>query len=142
MTGGKAIDTQETVAGRQPLASAAHTELRGEGAYKIEWVTCEHDDDTVPGLVLDPFAGTGTTLEVAARLGRRAVDIDLAPVTTEAGPWVLSAWYRDTQCEAEPHGAGYPVSPFTLPRVPVEPIVPASPMPPADHHPSNDSIIT
>lgn len=33
-----------------------------------------------PGdIVLDPFAGTGTTLEVAARLGRSAVGIELSP---------------------------------------------------------------
>ena len=31
------------------------------------------------GVVLDPFAGTGTTLEVALRLGRRAVGIEVQP---------------------------------------------------------------
>lgn len=31
------------------------------------------------GLVLDPFCGTGTTMLVASRLGRRSVGIDLAP---------------------------------------------------------------
>lgn len=36
------------------------------------------------GVVLDPFAGTGTTLEVANRLGRRAVGIELDPQQMEA----------------------------------------------------------
>ena len=31
------------------------------------------------GTVLDPFCGTGTTLAVAAQLGRNAVGIDIAP---------------------------------------------------------------
>jgi site-specific DNA-methyltransferase (adenine-specific) len=37
---------------------------------------CTRPDD----LVLDPYAGSGTTLTVAARLGRRAVGIDASPV--------------------------------------------------------------
>jgi len=36
-------------------------------------------DYTEPGIVLDPFAGSGTTCLVAKRLGRRFVGIDLNP---------------------------------------------------------------
>ncbi len=39
---------------------------------------------TLPGdLVLDPYAGSATTLAVAARLGRRAIGIDQSPVAIQ-----------------------------------------------------------
>jgi DNA modification methylase len=36
-------------------------------------------DETEPGIVLDPFAGAGTTCLVAKRLGRRFIGVDLNP---------------------------------------------------------------
>lgn len=46
----------------------------------VGWTECECDSDTIPGVVLDPFMGTGTTLRVATRLGRSAIGVDLAPL--------------------------------------------------------------
>jgi DNA modification methylase len=47
---------------------------------------------TLPGdLVVDPYAGSATTLAVAARLGRRAVGIDESPVAIGIGQARLEA---------------------------------------------------
>ena len=39
---------------------------------------CNCNAPSVPATVLDPFAGTGTTLAVAQRLGRHALGLDLS----------------------------------------------------------------
>jgi DNA modification methylase len=46
------------------------------------WIPIEHL--TEPGeLIVDPFAGTGTWLRIAAAMGRRALGCDLAEGGTE-----------------------------------------------------------
>lgn len=42
----------------------------------VGWTDCGHDDYR-PGIVLDPFAGSGTTLQVATGHGMDAIGIDL-----------------------------------------------------------------
>jgi hypothetical protein len=41
------------------------------------WTDCGCSVHFVPGVVLDPFMGTGTTLDVAERMGRSSIGIDL-----------------------------------------------------------------
>lgn len=43
----------------------------------VGWNGCGCDTSTVPGVVLDPFMGSGTALTVARELGRDAVGVDL-----------------------------------------------------------------
>jgi len=41
------------------------------------WTNCGCRRGFAPGVVLDPFMGTGTTIKVAARLGRSAIGVDI-----------------------------------------------------------------
>jgi SAM-dependent methyltransferase len=86
---GKALRVQ-TGTGRnsarvQKLAAEAKAALGGyfreftfAKRITVGWTTCPCADYR-PGVVLDPFMGTGTTLNVAADLGRRAIGVDLEP---------------------------------------------------------------
>ena len=68
----------------RPIKSMCPTEVCtscGEPRRRItedDWTVCDCPDPTYrPGIVLDPFAGSGTTLAVATGHGRAAIGIDL-----------------------------------------------------------------
>ncbi|HUY06252.1 MAG TPA: site-specific DNA-methyltransferase [Acidimicrobiales bacterium] len=45
----------------------------------VGWTDCGHGAEFMPGVVLDPFMGTGTTLDTAFEMGRTAFGVDLSP---------------------------------------------------------------
>ena len=45
----------------------------------VGWSNCGCGEGFSPGVVLDPFVGTGTTLSVAERLGLAGIGVDLRP---------------------------------------------------------------
>ncbi len=45
----------------------------------VDWSDCGCGEDWVGGVVLDPFAGSGTALRVARKLGRRFIGIEINP---------------------------------------------------------------
>lgn len=48
----------------------------------VGWSACECGARQLPGVVLDPFAGTGTTLKTAREMGRSAIGVDLDPTVS------------------------------------------------------------
>ncbi|RLF04628.1 MAG: hypothetical protein DRJ64_06670 [Thermoprotei archaeon] len=54
-------------------------EYGGEGRIAIGWTDCGCNAGWKPGIVLDPFAGSGTTNIVAEKLGRNSIGIEINP---------------------------------------------------------------
>jgi DNA modification methylase len=85
---GKALKTQNGTgrnsAAVRALAAEAKEALGGyfrEFTFALRrttgWTSCACGAPTIPGMVLDPFMGTGTTLRVARDMNRSAVGVDL-----------------------------------------------------------------
>lgn len=49
---------------------------------RADWSICTCRARTIPGKILDPFMGSGTSLRIAYQLGRAAVGADLVPPDT------------------------------------------------------------
>ena len=84
------VPSNDLVPGRVGFAAS------GESTYTtIGWTDCGHGDDWRPGVVLDPFAGSGTTLMVATGHGRDAIGCDIDERNAElalerVGPLLLT----------------------------------------------------
>ena len=63
--------------------------------YTIGWTDCGCNAGWRPGIVLDPFIGSGTIAKVAARLRRQWIGIELNPQYVEMAYKRL----RETQLE-------------------------------------------
>lgn len=76
------VEATRVVVCPQTASNAARSKDPGFGQEghsartTLGWSDCHHDDWR-PGVVLDPFAGSGTTLLVATGHGRDAIGIDL-----------------------------------------------------------------
>jgi DNA modification methylase len=68
-----------TICGQPWERSTAPVEVVNGVPQRRPLVPCACDAPTRPGLVLDPFVGSGTTLRVARALDRDGVGIELAP---------------------------------------------------------------
>ncbi len=68
------------------------------GSTTLGWTSCDcAEPEYRPGLVLDPFAGLGTTGVVAMQLGRRFVGIELSEKYAELARTKLATWWRQTK---------------------------------------------
>ncbi len=69
----------------------------------IGWSDCGCEEpDYQAGIVLDPFAGVGTTLYVARQLGRRYVGIELSPTYAAMARQKLATWWAPGKIVAQP----------------------------------------
>ncbi|GEK72863.1 MULTISPECIES: DNA-methyltransferase [Halomonas] len=76
-TGRNAKHIQKLAAEAKEVLGGYFREFTFAKRITLGWTECKCNAGYSPGLVLDPFMGTGTTLRVAANLGRRAVGVDL-----------------------------------------------------------------
>lgn len=94
------------VSGSRPvLTKAAGRDVTWAENVTVGWSDCGHDNWR-PGVVLDPFAGTGTTLAVATGHGRDAIGIDIDARNAEmaldrVGPLLLSVEYLEQSQQRE-----------------------------------------
>jgi DNA modification methylase len=63
---------------REPIRTLGHLAVAGELQP-----TCQCDAAPHPGIVLDPFMGSGTVASTATRLGRHWLGIELNPAFAE-----------------------------------------------------------
>ena len=67
-----------------PGVNSCGNTVAGTSVETLGWEPgCSCGCEPVPCVVLDPFAGAGTTMLVADRLGRRSVGIELSPEYAE-----------------------------------------------------------
>jgi DNA modification methylase len=68
----------------------------------VGWSDCGHDNYR-PGIVLDPFAGSGTTLAVATGCGRDAIGIDLDPRNLDLARARVGMFLTEATIDDEEH---------------------------------------
>ncbi|WP_186061765.1 DNA-methyltransferase [Burkholderia gladioli] len=82
-TGRNAPEVQKLAAEAKAVLGGYFREFTFAKKETVGWTTCNCGVSLNPGVVLDPFMGTGTSLAVANSMGRTAIGIDLAPETDD-----------------------------------------------------------
>lgn len=82
-TGRNSGEVQKLAAEAKAVLGGYFREFTFAKKRTIGWTACQCGVQLRPGVVLDPFMGTGTTLRVAATLGRSSIGVDLAPKTDD-----------------------------------------------------------
>jgi DNA modification methylase len=77
-TGKNAVEVKRLAAEAKAVLGGYFREFTFAKKETVGWTKCECKKGFHKALVLDPFAGTGTTLRVAAAMGRVGVGVDLA----------------------------------------------------------------
>jgi SAM-dependent methyltransferase len=81
-TGRNSAEVQQLAAEAKRVLGGYFREFTFALRETAGWTDCGCNAGFVPGVVLDPFMGTGTTLRTAVSLGRDAVGVDLAPAAS------------------------------------------------------------
>ena len=77
-TGRNAAEVKRLAAEAKKVLGGYFREFTFARRVAAGWTTCECQAPQIPGTVLDPFMGTGTTLRTALAEGRSAIGVDLA----------------------------------------------------------------
>lgn len=79
-TGKNSAEVQQLAAEAKDVLGGYFREFTFAKRRFVGWTGCRHKNFFEPGVVLDPFMGTGTTLRTAEAEKRSAIGVDLNPV--------------------------------------------------------------
>jgi DNA modification methylase len=77
-TGKGSVDVQRLAREAKEILRGYFREFTFPLKKSVGWTRCKCRRGFMPGVALDPFMGTSTTLKVATRMGRSAVGVDLS----------------------------------------------------------------
>jgi DNA modification methylase len=78
-TGRNADEIQELADEAKDVLGGYFREYTFPKKETVGWSGCDHDAETKPGVVMDPFMGSGTTLEAASGMELSSIGVDLDP---------------------------------------------------------------